>query len=124
MCAPLPNRFHPSNLCPGFCGFGTDGNEGRHGARCPLVDIRRPHVERGQSQFETDTRKDRQYRYPDKGMLRISRDCLTDDIEVQAAAQAGLAGLAIEPGRVMILERDKTLNLAEEAGLFLRAMVI
>lgn len=38
---------------------------------------------------------------------------------IAAVAEAGLAGLCIEAGRVMILERDKTLAAVKDAGLFL-----
>ena len=38
---------------------------------------------------------------------------------VRAVAEAGLAGLMIEAGRVMILDRNKTLQAAEDAGIFL-----
>lgn len=37
----------------------------------------------------------------------------------RAVAAAGLAGLMIEPGRVMILDRETTFGLFEEAGVFL-----
>lgn len=38
---------------------------------------------------------------------------------IESLAAAGLAGLVIEPGRVMILERDKTLQAVDDAGIFL-----
>lgn len=40
---------------------------------------------------------------------------------VQAAAEAGLAGIAIEAGRVMILDRARTVAEADDLGLFLLA---
>ncbi len=40
------------------------------------------------------------------------------------AGPAGLAGLVIEAGRVMIVERDKTLQAVEDEGLFLTARVL
>ncbi|MBA5776533.1 UDP-2,3-diacylglucosamine diphosphatase LpxI [Stappia sp. F7233] len=38
---------------------------------------------------------------------------------IEAAAQAGLAGIALEAGRVFIAERDATLAAARDKGLFL-----
>lgn len=43
---------------------------------------------------------------------------------IAAVARAGLAGLVIEAGRVMIVERDKTLQAVEDEGLFLTARVL
>ena len=43
---------------------------------------------------------------------------------VAAVALAGLAGLVIEAGRVMILEREKTLQAVESAGIFLCAKAL
>lgn len=40
---------------------------------------------------------------------------------IEACAGAGLAGLMIEPGRVMILDRDRTLAALRQSGLFLIA---
>lgn len=40
---------------------------------------------------------------------------------VASVAAAGLAGIAVEAGRVMILDRDKTLDAIDKAGLFLAA---
>jgi hypothetical protein len=40
---------------------------------------------------------------------------------VAAVAGAGLSGLVIEPGRVMILDREETLQAALDAGVFLSA---
>lgn len=40
---------------------------------------------------------------------------------VAGAAAAGLAGLVVEPGRVMILEREATFRAVADAGLFLIA---
>jgi len=40
---------------------------------------------------------------------------------IKAAAAAGLAGIAIAEGTVLLLDRDVTLDLAEKAGLFLVA---
>jgi DUF1009 family protein len=37
---------------------------------------------------------------------------------VRLAVLAGLAGIAGEAGRILLLERDKTLRLADEAGVF------
>ncbi len=37
---------------------------------------------------------------------------------VERAAAAGLAGIAVEAGRVMIVEREAAVRLADEAGLF------
>jgi DUF1009 family protein len=37
---------------------------------------------------------------------------------VERAAAAGLAGIVIETGRVMIVDRDATVRLADEAGIF------
>jgi hypothetical protein len=37
-------------------------------------------------------------------------------------ARAGLAGIAVEAGMVLILEREATIAAAEEAGLFIEAM--
>lgn len=38
---------------------------------------------------------------------------------VERAAAAGLAGIAVEAGRVMIVERETAVRLADEAGLFI-----
>lgn len=43
---------------------------------------------------------------------------------IAGVAAAGLAGLMIEPGRVMILEREKTLAALAQAGLFLAARTV
>ncbi len=43
---------------------------------------------------------------------------------IRAVAEAGLAGLVVEAGRVMILEREKTLQAVEDEGLFLTARVL
>ncbi len=40
---------------------------------------------------------------------------------VTAADRAGLAGIFIEPGKVLLLERERTLSIAAEADLFLFA---
>jgi hypothetical protein len=40
---------------------------------------------------------------------------------VSGAAAAGLAGIAIEAGRVMIVDRAETCHRAEAAGLFVYA---
>jgi DUF1009 family protein len=40
---------------------------------------------------------------------------------VRAVSAAGLAGIVVEAGRVMILERDTTVQAIEKAGLFLTA---
>lgn len=41
---------------------------------------------------------------------------------IEAAARAGLAGIAIEAGRVMIAERKETVALAENTGTFIFAV--
>ena len=38
---------------------------------------------------------------------------------VDGAVAAGLAGIAIEPGRVMIFDREETVRRANSAGLFI-----
>jgi DUF1009 family protein len=38
---------------------------------------------------------------------------------VRAAAAAGLAGIAVEPGRVMIVDRTAVIELADKEGLFI-----
>ena len=38
--------------------FGDDGDKGRHRSRRALIDVRRPHVERHDRQFEANTRED------------------------------------------------------------------
>ncbi|QGX98575.1 LpxI family protein [Roseovarius faecimaris] len=43
---------------------------------------------------------------------------------IDGVASAGLAGLVIEAGRVMILEREATLKAVEDAGLFLTARAL
>lgn len=43
---------------------------------------------------------------------------------IEAVAGAGLAGLVVEAGKVMILEREKTLQAVENAGLFLASRVL
>ncbi|MCZ4351470.1 UDP-2,3-diacylglucosamine diphosphatase LpxI [Roseovarius aestuarii] len=50
--------------------------------------------------------------------LRIDMPAVGPDT-VTAIARAGLSGLALQVGRVMILDRDETLAAAEEAGIFL-----
>jgi DUF1009 family protein len=40
---------------------------------------------------------------------------------VEAVARVGLAGIAIEAGRVMIAERDETVALADRTGTFIFA---
>jgi DUF1009 family protein len=40
---------------------------------------------------------------------------------VEAVARVGLAGIAIEPGRVMIAERAETTAMAQRAGIFIFA---
>ena len=42
---------------------------------------------------------------------------------VRRVAAAGLAGLVVEAGKVMILEREKTLQAVEDEGIFLTAQV-
>lgn len=41
---------------------------------------------------------------------------------VSGADEAGLAGIAIEAGRVLIVEREETLRRAEASGLFIHAL--
>jgi len=43
---------------------------------------------------------------------------------IQAVADAGLAGLVVEADKVMILEREKTVQAVENAGLFLASRVL
>lgn len=43
---------------------------------------------------------------------------------IEGVVKAGLAGLVVEAGRVMILEREATLEAVEEAGLFLTARAL
>jgi DUF1009 family protein len=50
--------------------------------------------------------------------LRVDMPAIGPDT-IQAVAAAGLAGLVIEAGRVMVLERAETLARAEALGLFL-----
>lgn len=50
--------------------------------------------------------------------LRIDMPAIGPDT-VRLAAQAGLAGVAIEAGRVLVAERAETIRLADEAGLFI-----
>ena len=38
---------------------------------------------------------------------------------IRAAAAAGLAGIAVEPGRVMIVDRAAVVELADREGLFI-----
>ncbi|MBV8681714.1 MAG: UDP-2,3-diacylglucosamine diphosphatase LpxI [Caulobacteraceae bacterium] len=38
---------------------------------------------------------------------------------IRRAAAAGLAGIVGEPGRLLVLERDETIRLADELGLFI-----
>lgn len=54
--------------------------------------------------------------------LRVDMPAIGPDT-VRAVAEAGLAGLVIEAGRVMILGRDDTFQALEKAGLFLTARV-
>ena len=55
--------------------------------------------------------------------LRIDMPAIGPET-IAAVARAGLAGLVIEAGKVMILEREKTLQSVEEAGLFLAARAL
>lgn len=43
---------------------------------------------------------------------------------VHAVAEAGLAGLVVEAGRVLLLEREATLEAARAAGIFLQARTL
>lgn len=52
--------------------------------------------------------------------LRVDMPAIGPDT-VRAVASAGLAGLVVEAGRVMILERKETMQAIEKAGLFLTA---
>jgi DUF1009 family protein len=38
---------------------------------------------------------------------------------VERVAAAGLAGIAVETGRVMIVDRDEAVRVADQAGLFI-----
>ena len=40
-------------------------------------------------------------------------------VTVELAAAAGLAGIAGEAGHVLIIDRDETIRLADELGLFI-----
>ncbi len=55
--------------------------------------------------------------------LRIDMPAI-GPVTIAAVAKAGLAGLVIEAGKVMILEREKTLQAVEDAGLFLSARAL
>lgn len=55
--------------------------------------------------------------------LRIDMPAIGPET-IAAVAKAGLAGLVIEAGKVMILERDKTTQAVESAGIFLSARVL
>lgn len=55
--------------------------------------------------------------------LRVDMPAIGPDT-IAAVAEAKLAGLVIETGRVMILERDITLDAVEKAGLFLTSRVL
>lgn len=56
---------------------------------------------------------------PKKGQdLRVDLPAIGPET-VASAARAGLAGIAVEAGRVLILDRDKVAAQAEKAGLFL-----
>lgn len=55
--------------------------------------------------------------------LRIDMPAIGPET-VTAVAAAGLAGLVVEAGRVMILEREKTLQAVQDAGLFLSARAL
>lgn len=50
--------------------------------------------------------------------LRVDMPAIGPETIAQAKA-AGLAGIAVEEGRTMVLERDRTLSLAEQEGLFI-----
>lgn len=43
---------------------------------------------------------------------------------VKNVAAAGLAGIAIEPGRVMIVDRDETVAMARKTGTFIAAVAV
>lgn len=55
--------------------------------------------------------------------LRIDMPAIGPDTVAEIAA-AGLSGVVIEAGKVMILEREKTLQAFESAGIFLIARVL
>ncbi|CUH68610.1 hypothetical protein TG4357_03694 [Thalassovita gelatinovora] len=55
--------------------------------------------------------------------LRVDMPAIGPDTVVQVQ-KAGLAGIVVEAGHVMILERDKTLQEIEKAGLFLMGRVL
>ncbi|MCG7574594.1 UDP-2,3-diacylglucosamine diphosphatase LpxI [Phaeobacter sp. CNT1-3] len=50
--------------------------------------------------------------------LRVDMPAIGPDTVAQVAA-AGLAGIAVQAGHVMVLERDRTIAAANEAGIFL-----
>ena len=55
--------------------------------------------------------------------LRIDMPAI-GPVTIAAVAKAGLAGLVIEAEKVMILEREKTLQTVEKAGIFLTAWAL
>jgi hypothetical protein len=55
--------------------------------------------------------------------LRIDMPAIGPDT-VSAIARAGLAGLAVQAGGVMILERAATLSAAEDAGIFIVSQAV
>lgn len=55
--------------------------------------------------------------------LRVDMPAIGPDTVTQVV-EAGLAGIVIEAGRVMILHRENTLQGIEKAGLFLRARAL
>ncbi len=56
---------------------------------------------------------------PKRGQdLRVDMPAIGPDT-VQAAAEAGVEGIVVVAGKVMIIEREKTLAALEESGLFL-----
>jgi len=72
-----------------------------------------PHLRRGQKGVFIKAAKTGQD-------LRVDMPAIGPDTVAQAQA-AGLAGIAIQAGRVMILERERTLAALAEAGMFLIA---
>jgi DUF1009 family protein len=54
--------------------------------------------------------------------LRVDMPTIGPDT-ITHAARTGLAGVAVEAGRVMIVDRPETIRRAEAAGLFIHALV-
>src|SRR5262249_37865436 len=43
---------------------------------------------------------------------------------IEAVARAGFSGVALEAGRSLLLEREKTISLADKAGLFITGIKV